>query len=222
MLKPVDIRGHVVTLFCSASCSTVLPSGLLRCCSISAFSSVCWIFSSVCWVGRSAPSPTVTPFRRLRICCSCCDAGTWRSARAQAGFAAKPAGCYRLRDRTAPFADRPAAAPRATQAGATTAWQAFSGFIVVVDVAERIQRLRSLTHVFRRLSDLLPQLGRFGFDALYLVQRFRGFRQVLLNKFFRRRTDLSAYSGCRVAPEHQHAWECHCRCLHGESGAAAK
>ena len=60
----------------------------------------------------------------------------------------------------------------------------FSGFIVVVDVAERIQRLRSLTHVFRRLSDLLPQLGRFGFDAIYLVQRFQGFRQVLLNKFF--------------------------------------
>ena len=60
----------------------------------------------------------------------------------------------------------------------------FSGFIVVIDVAERIQRLRSLTHVFRRLSDLLPQLGRFGFNAIDLVQRFQGFRQVLLNEFF--------------------------------------
>ena len=60
----------------------------------------------------------------------------------------------------------------------------FSGFIVVIDVAERIQRLRSLTHVFRRLSDLLPQLGRFGFDAIDLVQRFQGFRQILLNEFF--------------------------------------
>ena len=59
----------------------------------------------------------------------------------------------------------------------------FSGFIVVIDVAERIQRLRSLTHVLRRLSHLLSQLGRFGFDAIDLVQRFQGFRQILLNEF---------------------------------------
>ena len=60
----------------------------------------------------------------------------------------------------------------------------FSGFIVVINVAKRVQGLRCFTHVLRRLSDLLPQLGRFGFDAIDLIQRIQGFRQVLLNELF--------------------------------------
>ncbi|MNS86780.1 hypothetical protein D3C72_1206950 [compost metagenome] len=64
--------------------------------------------------------------------------------------------------------------------------QGFAGFVVVIDVAQGIQRGGRLPHFFRRFSHFLTQLGGFGFDALNFIKGFERLGQIGLNQFFLR------------------------------------
>jgi hypothetical protein len=63
----------------------------------------------------------------------------------------------------------------------------FARFIIVIDVAQGIQRISCLAHIVRRLRHLLTKLGGFRFDALNFIKRFQRFRQILLDEFVLRR-----------------------------------